>query len=147
MKLFLGSDHGGFPLKEHIKEHLIKNGYEVVDKGTYSTDSVDYPVFAEAVCREVLKEAGSAGILVCGTGIGMSMAANKVKGIRCALVGDCYSARLTRMHNDANVIALGARVVGPDLALDIVDSYLNSAYEGGRHQKRLDMIHALEAEA
>lgn len=142
--LAIGADHGGFSLKEAIKLHLESKGIEYKDFGTYSTESCDYPVYAKKVCEAVASGECEGGILVCGTGIGMSMAANKVDGIRCALLTNSFSARLTKEHNNANVIALGGRVTAEGLALDIVDSWLSASYEGGRHQKRLDLIAELE---
>ncbi len=144
-KIYIGADSAGYFLKEEIKSHLTQNGYEVFDCGTDSTDSCHYPIFAKAVCQRVQNELDSAfGILVCGTGIGMSMCANKHKGIRAAVCGDTYSAKMTRMHNDANLICIGARVTGPSLALEIVESFLSSDFEGGRHKIRVDMISELE---
>ena len=136
----LGSDHGGLELKEAIKKHLSEKGIEFKDFGTYTADSVDYPNYAAAVCGSVLRGECERGILVCGTGIGMSMAANRHKGIRAALCGDTFSARFTRGHNDANVLCLGARVTGAGLALDIVDIFLAVGFDGGRHKQRIDML-------
>ena len=140
----IGSDHGGFELKEIIKKHLEKRNIEYKDFGAYSEESVDYPAFGIAVGEAVAKGECEKGILVCGTGIGISMAANKVKGVRAACCSDTFSARFTRMHNDANVICMGGRVVGPGLALDIVDLFLDTEFEGGRHQKRIDLISEYE---
>ena len=143
--IYIGADSAGFHLKEEIKGHLSDKGYEVVDCGTDSDASCHYPVFADKVCTAVGEDLdGRFGILVCGTGIGMSMAANKHKGIRAALCSDTYSARLTRNHNDANVLCLGARVIGSCLALDIVDSFLGAEFEGGRHALRVNMFMELE---
>lgn len=142
--LAIGADHGGFSLKEAIKLHLEEKGIEFKDFGTYSTESCDYPIYAKKVCEAVASGECEGGILVCGTGIGMSMAANKVDGIRCALLTNSFSARLTKEHNNANVIALGGRVTAEGLALDIVDTWLSASYAGGRHQKRLDLITELE---
>ncbi len=136
----IGSDHGGFELKEIIKKHLEKRNIEYKDFGTFSEASVDYPAYGIAVGEAVAGGECEKGILVCGTGIGISMAANKVKGVRAACCSDTFSARFTRMHNDANVICMGGRVVGPGLALDIVDLFLDTEFEGGRHQKRIDLI-------
>lgn len=144
MKIAIGSDHGGYELKEIIKEHLQEKGFDIKDLGTDSRQSVDYPEFAQAVGEAVVAGQVDKGILVCGTGIGISIAANKVPGVRCALVGDCFSAKATREHNDANIIALGGRVVGPGLALQIVDTWLGAQFEGGRHQNRLDKITEIE---
>ena len=143
-KIYLGADSAGFALKEILKSSLAPEGYEVVDVGTDSDASCHYPIFAAAVAGGVQKDAGSLGILVCGTGIGMSMAANKFRGIRAAVCGDTFSARMTRMHNDANILCIGARVIGQGLAKDIVDLFLTTEFEGGRHATRVDMITALE---
>ena len=145
MNIAIGADHGGFSLKEIIKEDLVKKGYEVKDFGTYSKDSVDYPDIAKEVTSSVNSNESEFGILVCGTGIGMSMAANKVSGIRAAVVSDVFSARATKEHNNANIICLGERVVGPGLALLIVEEYMKSEYQGGRHQTRIDKIMRLES--
>ncbi len=144
-KIYLGADSAGYALKEEIKSHLVELGYEVSDMGCDSTASCHYPDFAAKVCEKVQRELDSSfGILVCGTGIGMSMCANKHKGIRAAVCGDTFSARLTRMHNDANALCLGARVTGSALAIDIVDSFLGAEFEGGRHIIRVDKIMSLE---
>ncbi len=143
-KIYLGADSAGFELKEILKSHITEAGHEVVDVGTDSSASCHYPIFAAAVSRGVLESEGALGILVCGTGIGMSMAANKFHGIRAAVCGDTFSARMTRMHNDANVLCIGARVIGQGLAKDIVDLFLTTDFEGGRHATRVDMITALE---
>lgn len=139
MKIILGSDHGGYNLKNIIIAHLEQQGIEVEDLGCYSEDSCDYPVIAKAVAEKVLLTS-SRGILVCGTGIGMSISANKFKGIRASLCSDTYSARMTRKHNDSNILCLGERVVGHGLALDIVDTWLVTEFEGGRHKRRVDML-------
>lgn len=144
MKIALGADHGGFELKEEIKKHLELKGYEVKDFGTYSTDSCDYPDYALPVAEAVANKEFNLGILICGTGIGIGIAANKVPGIRAALCSDTFSAHATRQHNDANILTMGARVVGPGLALDIVDTFLNAEFEGDRHVKRIDKIKAIE---
>ena len=137
----IGSDHGGFALKEAIKRHLDQRGLEYKDCGTFSEDSCDYPVYGRAVARCVASGECDRGIAVCGTGIGISIAANKVPGIRAALCGDCFSAQATREHNDANVLALGARVVGEGLALMIVDTFLDTPFsQGERHIRRISMI-------
>ena len=143
-KIYIGADSAGFEMKEMLKEYLAELGHETVDVGTDSTASCHYPIFAAAVARGVQNDADSLGILVCGTGIGMSMTANKFRGIRAAVCGDTFSARMTRMHNDANVLCLGARVIGPGLAKDIVDLFVSTAFEGGRHAIRVDMISAVE---
>lgn len=140
IKIAIGSDHGGFDYKASIIKALQDKGYEVVDMGTYSPESCDYPLIAKKVARAVAKGDFEKGILVCGTGIGMSMAANKVKGIRAAVCGDTFSARATRAHNNANILCLGQRVVGEGLALDIVDIWLTTKFEGGRHERRVNMI-------
>lgn len=144
MKVAIAADHGGFALKEELKRHLEKNGVQVTDFGTYSEESCDYPDFAVPACGAVIRGECDYGILLCGTGIGMSLAANKQRGIRCALCGDCYSAEMTRRHNNANVLAMGARVIGPELAFRIADIFLNTPFEGGRHQRRVDKVMALE---
>ncbi len=140
----IGSDHGGINLKNIIKEFLDKKGLEYKDFGTYTADSCDYPDIAKAVCASVVSEECEKGILVCGTGIGMSMAANKIKGIRAAHVTDTYSARMTKEHNDANVICLGERITGCDLALEIVNAYLEATFQGGRHETRVNKVMELE---
>lgn len=140
IKIAIGSDHGGFEYKASIIKALQVKGYDVVDMGTYSPVSCDYPIIAKKVARAVAKGDFEKGILVCGTGIGMSMAANKVKGIRAAVCGDTFSARATRAHNNANILCLGQRVVGEGLALDIVDIWLTTKFEGGRHERRVNMI-------
>lgn len=140
IKIAIGSDHGGFEYKASIIKALQVKGYDVVDMGTYSPESCDYPIIAKKVARAVAKGDFEKGILVCGTGIGMSMAANKVKGIRAAVCGDTFSARATRAHNNANILCLGQRVVGEGLALDIVNIWLTTKFEGGRHERRVNMI-------
>ena len=142
--LAIGSDHGGFELKKAVMKHLAERGVEYRDYGTFSDESCDYPDFGEAVGRAVASSECERGIVICGTGIGISIAANKVRGVRCALCGDCYSAQMCREHNDANVLALGARVLGEGLALKIVDTYLDSSFQGGRHARRVAKIMALE---
>ncbi len=137
----IGSDHGGFELKKEIMAHLDARGLEYKDFGTYSDESCDYPVYGKAVAKAVASGECERGIIICGTGIGISIAANKVHGIRAALCGDCFSAEATRQHNDANVLALGARVVGPGLALKIVDTFLDTPFSNGeRHIRRIEMI-------
>lgn len=140
----IGCDHGGYELKEHIKKHLEEIGEEYKDYGTYSEESVDYPDCAGPVCRAVLDKTADKGILICGTGIGISIAANKYKGIRAALCSDVYSAKMTKQHNNANVICLGGRVTGRELAFMIVDAWLNAEFEGGRHESRIAKIHKIE---
>ncbi|CBH22249.1 ribose 5-phosphate isomerase B/allose 6-phosphate isomerase [Acetoanaerobium sticklandii] len=144
MKIGLGADHGGYKLKQLIKEHLEKNGYEVVDYGTNSSDSVDYPDYGKKVAQSVIDNEVEKGIVCCGTGIGISLAANKVKGIRCANVSDTFSAKMSRAHNNCQMIALGERVLGAGLALEIVDAFLNTEFEGDRHQRRVDKIMDIE---
>lgn len=139
IKVAIGSDHGGFHYKENIIEYLKSNNIDYVDVGTYSDESCDYPVFAHKVTDMITSGDANRGILVCGTGIGMSISANKVKGIRAALCSDTFSAKATRAHNNSNVLCLGERVIGIQLALDIVDIWLHSEFEGGRHQRRIDM--------
>ena len=146
MKLSIGSDHGGFAYKEAIKEHLTALGHEVVDCGCHSTESVDYPTFGIAAAELVRDGVVDRGIVICTTGIGISIAANKVKGIRCALCGDVKSAEMTRKHNDANMLAMGAGIIPLSLALEITDIWLNTAFEGGeRHVRRIGLISAYEA--
>ena len=137
----IGSDHGGFELKKEVMAHLDARGLEYKDFGTYSDASCDYPVYGKAVAKAVASGECERGIIICGTGIGISIAANKVHGIRAALCGDCFSAEAARQHNDANVLALGARVVGPGLALKIVDTFLYTPFSNGeRHIRRISMI-------
>ena len=140
----IGADHGGFELKEHIVKYLTDKGLDVKDFGTYSEASVDYPDCAAPVCKAVQAGTAQCGILICGTGIGISMAANKYKGIRAALCGDVYSAKMTKQHNNSNIICMGGRVIGRELAFMIVDAWLEAEFEGGRHQNRIDKIHAVE---
>ena len=143
--IYIGADSAGYTLKEELKAHLAELGYETVDCGTDSTASCHYPEFASKVCTAVAEKSDERfGVLICGTGIGMSMCANKHRGIRAALCSDTYSARLTRNHNDANVICMGARVIGSCLAVDILDSFLGAEFEGGRHAVRVDMMMAIE---
>ena len=139
-KIIIASDHGGFSLKNSIINHIREQGIDIEDYGCYNSESCDYPIYAKEVANEVAKNKEVKGILVCGTGIGMSIAANKIKGIRAAHCTDTYSAKMTRKHNDSNILCLGERVTGVGLALDIVDIWLNTEFEGGRHQKRIDMI-------
>ena len=145
-KIFIGADSAGFALKAEVIAHLNEHGYEVTDCGAYSSESSHYPVFADAVCRSVMADLeGSFGILICGTGIGMSMCANKYKGIRAGLCGDTFSAEMTRKHNNANVLCMGARVIKSRLAKQITDAFLANEFEGGRHQVRIDMMADYEA--
>ncbi len=145
-KIYIGADSAGYELKCELIKHLEALGYETVDCGTDSSASCHYPVYASAVCEAVQKELDTSyGVLVCGTGIGMSMCANKHRGIRAALCSDTYSAKMTRIHNNANVLCMGARVIGPALALDILDSFLSAEFEaGGRHDMRVDMMMDIE---
>ncbi len=140
----IGSDHGGFELKGYVIKHLQEKGIEVKDFGTYSEDSVDYPDCAKPVCEAVLNGECESGILICGTGIGISIAANKFNGIRAALCSDVFSATMSKEHNNANIICLGGRVLGRELAFMIVDAYLNAKHQGGRHSDRIKKIHAIE---
>ena len=137
--IIIGSDHGGYNLNQAVIEHLNKKGLDVLDLGCYTSDSCDYPVIAKAVAEKVLEDS-SKGILICGTGVGVSIAANRYDGIRASHCTDTFTARMTRMHNDSNILCLGERITGVGLALDIVDTWLNTSFEGGRHQKRIDMI-------
>lgn len=137
----IGSDHGGYELKQAVIKHLEEKGHAVKDYGCYSEESCDYPVYAKAVAEGILKDEVKQGILICGTGIGISIAANKVPGIRAALCTDCFCAEATRQHNNANVLALGGRVVGAGLAVKIVDTFLHTEFSGAeRHQRRIDLI-------
>lgn len=146
MRIAIGCDHGAFALKNKVIEHLEKQGHEVRDFGTYSTESCDYPDFAAAAARAVASGECQRGIVLCTTGIGVSITANKVRGIRCALLSDVMSARLTREHNDTNMMAIGAGVTGEMLALEIVDTWLNTAFSHAeRHQRRIDKVMALES--
>ena len=140
----IGSDHGGFALKQEIMKHLKSRGLKFKDYGTYTEDSCDYPVYGEAVARAVVSGECERGILVCGTGIGISIAANKVRGVRAAVCADCFSAEMAKCHNDANVICLGARVVGTGLALKIIDSFIDAEFESGRHGTRVEMLNSIK---
>ena len=140
MKIAIASDHGGFELKEQVKAHLIGRNLEVLDLGTNSGDSVDYPAYGKACGEAVVNGEADCGIVVCGTGIGISIAANKVKGVRCGLCTSVEMAHLTKQHNNANVLALGGRTTAPELAMQIVDEWLDTEFEGGRHQRRVDML-------
>ncbi len=144
-KIAIGSDHGGFVLKGEVIEHLKSKGLEVEDFGTYSHDSCDYPDYAALVGEAVAKGEYDCGILICGTGIGVSIAANKVRGIRAACVSDTFSAKMCRAHNNANILCFGERVVGHGLAMELVDAYLETPFEGERHIKRIEKITALES--
>ena len=140
----IACDHGAYQLKELVKKHLEEKGLACKDFGTHSTDSCDYPDFAGPAAQAVASGECEKGIVLCTTGIGVSITANKVKGIRCALLSDVLSARMTRQHNDTNMMAIGAGVVGPNLALEIVDTWLSAEFEGGRHQRRIDKMMAYE---
>lgn len=140
----IGNDHTAVAMKQEIKDHLAKKGIEVLDVGTNGTGSFQYPVSAYRVARLVADGKADGGVLICGTGIGMSLAANKVHGIRACACSEPYSARLTKQHNNANIICFGARVIGPEMAKMIVDAWLEAEYEGGRHQARVDMITEIE---
>ncbi|AUM94059.1 ribose 5-phosphate isomerase B [Clostridium sporogenes] len=144
MKIALGSDHAGLPLKNEIIKHLEGKGIEIKDFGTYTEESCDYPDYAQNVAEKVVAKEFDFGILVCGTGIGISIAANKVKGVRAALCSDTFSAHACREHNNANILALGQRVVGVGLALDIVDNFLNAKFQGGRHENRVNKMMGIE---
>ena len=142
--IVIASDHGGYALKQELMEHLRTRGVAFEDIGTYTEESCDYPVYAEKAARGVAEGKYEKGILVCGTGIGMSLAANKIRGIRCAVLSDCFSAEMCRAHNDANMIALGGRVIGAELAKRMTDLFLDTPFLGGRHARRVDLIRALE---
>ncbi len=144
-RIVIGADHAGYSLKQEIVQFLLMSGYQVEDKGTHSEDSVDYPDYALQVARAVARGEADLGILICGTGIGMSIAANKVRGVRAALATDCYMARMAREHNDANILCLGGRVLGVGSALDIVQTFLESHFIGERHTRRVSKIQALES--
>lgn len=144
MKIAIGNDHAAVELKNIIKEHLEAKGYEVINVGTDTHDSCDYPMYGEKVGRLVASGEADAGVLICGTGVGISIAANKVKGVRACVCSEPYTAKLSKMHNNSNIIAFGARVVGSEMAKMITDTWLETEYEGGRHQRRVDMLDAIE---
>lgn len=144
MKIAIGCDHVGYELKKRVIDHLTEKGHEVVDFGTNSTERTDYPIYGEKAANAVASGECDRGIVICGTGIGISISANKVKGIRCVVCSEPYSALLSRQHNDTNMLAFGSRVVGGDLALMIVDAWLSGEYEGGRHARRVQMISDIE---
>jgi len=144
LKIAIGSDHGGFLLKDEIMKHLKEKNIDFVDFGCFTTESVDYPDIGQAVGEAVARGEYDKGIICCGTGIGISISANKIPGVRAALCGDCFSAKASREHNDANVLALGERVIGPGLAKMIVDTWLNSEFRGGRHGRRVEKIAKIE---
>ena len=144
MKICLGSDHRGYKLKEIMKVYLQEKGYEIIDVGTKNFDRVDFPDYCFSLCQKVVNKDAEIGILFCGTGIGMSIAANKVKGIRAAVCSEPFTAKMARVHNNCNILAFGARVVGAELAKMIVETWLDAEFEGGRHQRRVDLITAIE---
>lgn len=146
MKIAMACDHGGLRLKNVLKEYLLDNGYEVEDFGTNSEDSCDYPDYAGKAAKAVASGACDKGVVICGTGIGVSITANKVNGIRCALCHDVFSAKATRAHNDSNMIAMGQRVIGEGLALEILKAWLSTEFEGGRHVQRIEKMMAYEGE-
>ena len=141
----IGSDHAAYKLKLLVEEHLKEKGVEFEDLGCYGPERVDYPVYGQKVAEAVASGQYEAGIVLCGTGIGISLAANKVPGIRCAVCSDTYSAKYTRLHNDANALCMGGRVVGPGLAVELVDAFLAAGFEGGRHARRVEKLAAIEA--
>lgn len=142
MHLAIGSDHAGFELKEILKDWLVEQGHEVLDLGCYSPERTDYPTHAMAVAKAVASEQVKFGVLVCGSGIGVSIAANRIRRVRAALVNEPLSARLCREHNDANVVCMGARLIGRDMAIEILQNFLSTPFSGGRHQARVDMLEA-----
>lgn len=144
MKIAIGNDHAAVKLKAHIKQYLESKDYEVVDFGATSEESSDYPVYAQLVANAIVSGECEAGVLICGTGVGISIAANKINGIRACVCSEPLSAEMSRRHNDANIIAFGARVVEPDMAEKIVDAFFEAEYEGGRHQRRVDMLRCIE---
>ena len=146
MKIAMGNDHSAVEMKNEIKAYLEAKGHEVLNLGTDSTESCDYPVYGEKVGRAVVSGEADLGIIICGTGVGISLAANKVKGVRAVVCSEPYSAKLSKMHNNTNVLSFGARVIGVELAKMIVDAWLDAEFEGGRHQRRVDQIMAIETE-
>ena len=144
MRIAVGADHAGFDLKESLKAWLLEHGYEVQDVGTHSTESVDYPDYAVQVAEAVASGKAERGLLICGTGVGMAIAANKIPGIRAAFCPDLFTARMSREHNDANILTLGARIMGRELALEILSLWLATDFAGGRHTARLEKIRAIE---
>ena len=144
MKIAIGNDHSAVEMKNEIKAYLEEKGYEVLNLGTDSTESCDYPIYGEKVGRAVVSGEADLGITICGTGVGISLAANKVKGVRAVVCSEPYSAKLSKMHNNTNVLSFGARVIGVELAKMIVDAWLEAEFEGGRHQRRVDQIMAIE---
>lgn len=144
MKIAIGCDHTAIDLKETIKKHLQDMGHEVEDVGTYSKESCDYPIYGFKVANKIKNGEAERGVLICGTGVGISLAANKVKGIRAVVCSEPYTAKMARMHNNAQIVAMGARVVSDGLATDIVDAFMNAEFEGGRHQRRVDILSRIE---
>lgn len=144
MKIAIGCDHTAIDLKETIKKHLQDKGHEVEDVGTYSKESCDYPLYGFKVANKIINGEAERGVLICGTGVGISLAANKVKGIRAVVCSEPYTAKMARMHNNAQIVAMGARVVSDGLATDIVDAFMNAEFEGGRHQRRVDILSRIE---
>lgn len=144
MKIAIGCDHTAIDLKETIKKHLQDKGHEVEDVGTYSKESCDYPIYGFKVANKIKNGEAERGVLICGTGVGISLAANKVKGIRAVVCSEPYTAKMARMHNNAQIVAMGARVVSDGLATDIVDAFMNAEFEGGRHQRRVDILSRIE---
>lgn len=144
MKIIIGSDHAGFALKEKVRDDLRQKGYDVVDAGPETAERVDYPVYGAKVGRMVVEDGEAKGIVICGSGIGISIAANKVDGVRAALCNDPLCAKLSRQHNDANVLAMGARIVGEAMAMEIVEQFLAASFEGGRHAGRVELISEIE---
>ena len=147
MKTVIGNDHGGLDLVDIVKDELKTLGHEVIHTGAYDLDSVDYSDFAEKACKEILDGRADLGILICGTGLGMSISANKIKGIRAACVSEAFSSRMSRAHNNANVLCIGARVIGSETCRMIVDEFIKTQFEGGRHQRRVDKIMAIEKDS
>ncbi|MBR5521096.1 MAG: ribose 5-phosphate isomerase B [Oscillospiraceae bacterium] len=142
--IVLAADHGGYTLKEEVKKHLDAKGVEYIDCGCYNGESVDYPDMAKRACEKIQSGEAEKGLLFCGSGVGISIAANKMKGIRCCCCSDTFSAKYTRLHNDANVLAMGGRIVGPGLAIEMIELFLNTEFEGGRHTGRVEKLMALE---
>lgn len=140
MKVVLAADHGGFKLKEYVKEYLENEGYDIIDIGTNSEESVDYPLYGKKAGKMVANKEADYGVIFCGTGIGISIAANKIKGIRAGLCHNVFTAKLTREHNDANILAIGGRIIGKELAIEMVKTFLNTEFEGGRHINRVNLI-------
>lgn len=144
MKIAIGNDHAGYSMKQEIKEYLHEKGYDVVDYGCYSDTPTDYPIYGKKVADVVASGEADLGILICGTGVGISLAANKVKGIRCCACSESLTAELSRRHNNANIVAIGARIIGINTAVDIVETFLTTEFEGGRHARRVDLLTDIE---